>query len=313
MPLFSRIIMDVSIIIVNWNVKDLLRACLDSIQAGDLSVEVIVVDSDSTDGSPEMVKELFPDVRLIEPGENVGFTRGNNIGIQASQGRYVFLLNPDTEIIGDAINLMAAYLEDHSQIGALGPQLLNDDGTVQSSRRRFPTLWTAIFESTWLQPIAPRRVLDRYYVRDHNDDETLSIDWVQGAAIFARREVFDQVGLLDEGFFMYSEEMDWQRRVKTAGWEVVYYPEAQVIHYGGKSSEQVVAQRDIHFHTSKLRYYRKHHGKLFAAGLRWFLLGNYLWQLALESLKALLGHKREIRLNRIEAYREVLRSGLKES
>ncbi len=305
--------MDVSIIIVNWNVKDLLRACLDSIQAGDLSVEVIVVDSDSTDGSPEMVKELFPDVRLIEPGENVGFTRGNNIGIQASQGRYVFLLNPDTEIIGDAINLMAAYLEDHSQIGALGPQLLNDDGTVQSSRRRFPTLWTAIFESTWLQPIAPRRVLDRYYVRDHNDDETLSIDWVQGAAIFARREVFDQVGLLDEGFFMYSEEMDWQRRVKTAGWEVVYYPEAQVIHYGGKSSEQVVAQRDIHFHTSKLRYYRKHHGKLFAAGLRWFLLGNYLWQLALESLKALLGHKREMRLNRIEAYREVLRSGLKES
>lgn len=305
--------MDISIIVVNWNVKDLLRSCLDSIQVGGLPVEVIVVDSASTDGSPEMIREHFPGVKLIEPGENVGFTRGNNIGIQASRGRFIFLLNPDTEIVGNAIDLMAAYMADHPQVGVIGPQLLNDDGTVQSSRRHFPTIWTAIFESTWLQPFAPRRILDRYYVRDHSDDETLSIDWVQGAAIFARREVFDQVGLLDEGFFMYSEEMDWQRRVKTAGWEVVYYPEAQVIHYSGKSSEQVVAQRDIHFHTSKLRYYRKHHGKWFAAALRWFLLGNYVWQLALESIKAMLGHKREMRIKRINAYREVLRSGLKES
>jgi N-acetylglucosaminyl-diphospho-decaprenol L-rhamnosyltransferase len=305
--------MDISIIIVNWNVKDLLQACLDSIRSDGLSVEIIVVDSASTDGSPDMVREHFPRVQLIEPGENVGFTRGNNIGIEASQGRYVFLLNPDTEIVGDALNLMAAYMDNHPQVGVVGPQLLNDDGSVQSSRRRFPTVWTAIFESTWLQPYAPRQILDRYYVLDRSDNETLHVDWVQGAAIFARREVFDQVGLLDEGFFMYSEEMDWQRRVKAPGWEVVYYPEAQIIHYGGKSSEQVVAQRDIYFHTSKLRYFRKHHGKWFACGLRWFLLGNYVWQLVLESVKALLGHKREMRIKRIDAYRQVLRSGLKES
>ena len=208
---------------------------------------------------------------------------------------------------------MLGYMEDHPETGVIGPQLLNDDGTVQSSRRRFPTIWTALFESTWLQPIAPRRIIDRYYVRDQSDDETLQVDWVQGAAIFARLELFDQVGLLDEGFFMYSEEMDWQHRVKAAGWDVIYYPEAKIIHYGGKSSEQVVAQRDIYFHTSKLRYFRKHHGKLFASGLRWFLLGSYVWQLAIESIKAGLGHKREMRLKRIDAYRQELRSGLKES
>jgi N-acetylglucosaminyl-diphospho-decaprenol L-rhamnosyltransferase len=304
---------DLSIVIVSWNVRALLADCLESIRTGDgLSVEVIVVDSDSGDGTPDMVRDRFPAVQLVEPGSNVGFTKGNNIGIQASQGRFVLLLNPDTRVLGGALEKMVGYMDDHEKDGALGPQLLNDDMTVQSSRRRFPTLKTAFFESTWLQPYAPRKVLDDYYMRDHQDDRISPVDWVQGAALLVRREVIEQVGPMDEGFFMYSEELDWQRRIKAAGWEIVYYPEAQIVHYGGKSSEQVTAERDIYFHSSKIRYFRKHHGAGVALLLRVFLLGNYVWQLGLEAGKWLLGHKRELRRARIHAYWLVLRSGLKE-
>lgn len=304
---------DLSIVIVSWNVRDLLADCLESIRAGDgLSVEVIVVDSDSVDGTPNMVRERFPAVRLVEPGSNVGFTKGNNIGIQASLGRFVLLLNPDTRVLGEALEKMVGYMDDHEKVGALGPQLLNDDMTVQSSRRRFPTLKTAFFESTWLQPYAPRKVLDDYYMRDHEDERIVPVDWVQGAVLLVRREVIEQVGPMDEGFFMYSEELDWQRRIKAAGWGIVYYPEAQIVHYGGKSSEQVIAERDIYFHSSKIRYFRKHHGVGVALFLRVFLLGNYVWQLGLEAGKWVLGHKRELRRARIRAYWLVLRSGLKE-
>ncbi len=316
---------DLSIVIVSWNVCDLLRACLESIQAGPvalagcddakqtsaLQVEVIVVDNASTDGTAAMVRKDFPWVRLIEPKRNTGFSGGNNLGFDASRGKYILALNPDTRVIDDALPQMFAYLETHPEVGALGPQLLNDDMTVQSSRRRFPNLWTAIFESTWLQPIAPKAVLDRYYMRDQADDQTTSVDWVQGAALLVRREVITQVGGFDEGFFMYSEELDWQRRIKEEGWEIVYLPEAKVVHYGGKSSDQVVSQRHIYFQTSKVRYFYKHHGPLTGFIVRALLLTNYLCQMALEATKWLVGHKRSLRSERVLAYWQVLRSGLK--
>jgi len=312
---------DLSIVIVTWNVRELLLACLGTIAQGpvDLAenapenairIEVIVVDADSQDGSAEAVRDQYSWAQVIEPGWNVGFAFGNNIGMQASKGRYVLLLNPDTEVLGDALARLTHYLDSHPEVGVVGPQLLNDDGTVQSSRRRFPTLATAFFESTWLQPAAPRRVLKRYYCLDGGDNETLHVDWVAGAAVMVRRDVVEQVGGLDESFFMYSEELDWQRRIKAAGWEVVYFPEAKIIHYGGKSSEQVVARRDIAFHTSKIRYFRKYHGWAAAATLWLFLLGNYVWQVLLEAAKWLVGHKRDLRKARLRAYVEVLRSGL---
>jgi N-acetylglucosaminyl-diphospho-decaprenol L-rhamnosyltransferase len=312
---------DLSIVIVSWNVRELLQACLESIAQGPVlhgatsrghtpCLEVIVVDSGSRDGSPEVVRQDSPWVEVIEPGGNVGFARGNNIGMAASKGRYILLLNPDTKVLGDAVVRMIRYMDAHPEVGVVGPQLLNEDGTVQSSRRRFPTLATAFFESTWFQPIAPPRVLRRYYMLDRDDSEILPVDWVTGAAVMARREIVEQVGGLDEGFFMYSEELDWQRRIKAAGWQVVYFPEAQVIHYGGKSSEQVIAQRDIRFHTSKIRYFRKHHGWIAAVILWLFLLGNYAWQLVFEGAKWLVGHKREMRLARLRSYAQVLRSGL---
>jgi GT2 family glycosyltransferase len=263
-----------------------------------------------------MVRAEFPGVHLIANTENRGFPAANNQGVAIAQGRYVLILNPDTEVVGDALATMVAYADVHPDVGIVGPQLLNPDGAdgyprVQSSRRRFPTLATAIFESTWLQPYAPRRLLERYHVLDQPDDATLDVDWVMGAALMARREAIEQVGPMDEGYFMYSEEMDWCRMFREAGWRVVYLPTAQIVHHVGKSSEQVVPARHIHFQTSKVRYFRKHHGRVAGEALRWFLLGNYIWQLGLEGAKWLVGHKRPLRAERVAAYWQVLRSGLR--
>ncbi len=310
---------DLSIVIVNWNVCDLLRRCLQSIvRAGAETaplrrdgLEVIVVDNASSDDSVEMVQAEFPGARLIANPDNRGFPAGNNQGLVVAQGRYVLLLNPDTEVVADALATMVAYADAHPDVGVLAPQLLNPDGSVQSSRRRFPTLATAFFESTWLQPCAPRRVLERYYVLDRPDDEIQEVDWVKGAALMARAEAIRQVGLMDEDFFMYSEELDWCTRFRRAGWRIVYLPPAQIVHHEGKSSEQVVPARHIHFQTSKVHYFRKYHGPLVAEALRLFLLGSYVWQLGLEGGKWLVGHKRPLRAQRVVAYRQVLASGLR--
>lgn len=325
---------DLSIVIVNWNVCDLLRSCLLSIVAGarpkaqrtapvrsdlpwtlDLGPwtgEIIVVDNGSTDASVAMLREEFPFIHLIGNEENVGFIRGSNQGIRVSRGRYVLLLNPDTEVMGDALPTMMDYMEGHPQVGALGPQLRYPDGSVQSSRRRFPTLTTAFLESTILQQWFPHnRVLDHYYVNDQPDDALQEVDWVVGACILLRREAIEQVGLLDESAFMYSDELDWCRRAKSAGWRVVYLPTAQVIHHEGKSSEQAVAAHHIHFQRAKIHYFRKHHGQWAGAILRTFLLMTYVYQLLEEGSKWLVGHKRHLRSQRIRTYCQVLGSGLR--
>ena len=303
---------DLSIVIVNWNVRDLLRRCLESIFASRLpGLEAIVVDNASSDGSLDMLRTEFSRVTLIANADNRGFPAGNNQGLAAARGRFVMALNPDTEIVGGALRRVIAYLDAHPEVGALGPQLLNPDGSVQSSRRRFPTFATALFESTWLQGIAPRSVLRRYTMDDVPDDTVHQVDWVTGACIAVRREVLEKVGGFDEGFFMYSEELDWCRRIRAAGWKIVYLPEAKVIHHVGQSSEQAVAARHIHFQTSKVRYFRKYYGRLAAGALRAALLALYAWQIGLESIKALLGHKRDLRVQRIGVYWQVLRSRLK--
>ena len=300
-----------SVIIVNWNVRDLLRECLRSLAAGreQLELEVIVVDSASADGSIAMLREEFPWVRLITCDENVGFPRGNNLGLAEARGDYLLLLNPDTVVVDDALTVLRDYLATHPAVGAVGPQLLNPDGSVQSSRRRFPTLATGFFESTWLQGLVPG-VLRRYYALDLPDDATAEVDWLTGACVMVPRAVYERVGGLDEGYFMYSEELDWCRRIVAAGWKVVYHPPARVIHHVGQSSDQAVTARHINFQRAKLRYYRKYHGRAAAGALRLFLLANYAGQLALEAVKGLLGSKPDLRRQRVRAYAAVLRSGL---
>lgn len=316
---------DLSVVIVSWNVADLLRRCLRSI-VGDAAPErgtdlalpgtswtydIWVVDNASTDGSPEMVRREFPFVHLIANSDNLGFSAANNQAIASSEGTYVLLLNCDAEVMGNAIEMMLSHMEQHPDVGMLGPMLRYPDGTVQPSRRRFPTLATAYLESTLLQRWFPRnRVLGRYYVADVPDDVIQEVDWIVGACMMTRRQVVEQVGSLDSGFFMYSEELDWCYRIKQAGWKVVYLPAAEVVHHEGRSSEQVVPARHIHFQSSKVRFFRKHHGTVAGELLRLFLLGTYVFQLSEEGAKWLLGHKRRLRAERVRAYWQVLRSGL---
>ena len=289
----------------------MLGRCLDSIRESSphLTIETIVVDSGSYDGTVTMVRERYPWVVLLPQPENVGFPRGNNIGFARANGRYLLALNPDTQLIGDALSKMLAYLEENPTVGLVGPLLRFPDGSIQHSRRRFPNFLTGVFESTWLH--APGKVLDDYYMRDVPADRVQDVDWVEGAALMVRREVLDKVGGMDEDYFMYSEEMDWCRRIKDAGWRVVYLPTAEVVHHQGKSSEQVVTQKHIMFQRAKLRYFRKHHGVVQSFSIRCVLLANYGWQIVIEGAKALLGSKRTMRLERMRTYWKVLRSGLK--
>jgi len=303
---------DLSIIIVSWNVRERLRACLASLPLADSRFETLVVDAASADGTAAMVRAEFPMVQLIASTDNLGYSRGNNLGLAQARGRYGLILNPDTEVDGQALAAMLGYLDAHPAVGVLGQQLILPDQSVQASRRRFPTLITALFESTWLQGLAPRGVLAHYYAADLPADQPVEVDWLVGAALMVRRAVWEQVGVLDDNFFMYSEELDWQRRVRAAGWKIVYFPNARVRHFEAQSSAQVPAATHIRFNTSKVRYFRKYHGALAGELLRWYLLSHFAVQLGLEWLKGVLGHKRELRRARVAAYRAVLRSGLRE-
>lgn len=305
--------MDLSIIVVNWNVKELLDACLQSLleavhSTPRLAIEIIVVDSASTDGSPQMVRGDFPQVHLIASQENLGYAKGNNAGAGAAQGRYLFLLNPDTIVQPEALGCMVDYMDAHPEVGGLGPQLLWPDGSIQSSRRRFPTPGSLFWESTLLGQWFPEnRHARRYHLADQPATQPQKVDWVVGAAILIRREAWQQVGPIDPDFFMYFEETDWCRRSAEAGWETHYLPTARVTHYEGKSSEQVAAARTLRFQRSKLRYTRKYFGPGWASLLRLFLWLTFAFQWVEESLKWLLGHRRAMRRERMTAYAQVLR------
>lgn len=305
--------MDLSIIVVNWNVKELLHACLQSLLAAGqatshLALEIIVVDSASTDGSPEMVRHHFPQVQLIASQENLGYAGGNNAGVAEAQGRYLLLLNPDTMIQPNAFKEMLDYMDAHPSVGALGPQLLWPDGSIQSSRRCFPTLGSLFWESTLLGQWFPDNRHSRaYHLVDQPATQPQKVDWVVGAAILIRREAWQQVGPIDPDFFMYFEETDWCRRSVEAGWETHYLPTAQVTHFEGKSSEQVLAARTLRFQHSKIRYTRKYFGRGWAILLRIFLWLTFAFQWTEESLKWLLGHHRALRWERMRAYAQVLR------
>ncbi len=312
---------DLSVVIVSWNVEGLLRACLRSVAdelAGAssdqaLSAEVFVVDNASSDRTVDMVASEFPHVKLIANQANVGFTRGNNQALQQARGRYVCLLNPDCEILPGALRRMIDYADAHPEVGAIGPQLLFADGSIQSSRRRFPTLRTGFLESTILQRWFPHsRAIQEYYCSDRVDDTIQEVDWLVGACLMLRREALDQVGLLDEGFFMYSEELDWCYRAKTAGWRVFYLPLARVVHHEGKSSEQNLVDRNTHFHDSKCRFFSKHHGAWQGFLLRLFIFLTFLYQIVEESAKFIVvARNRQMRRSRLSMLAQASRHQLK--
>ncbi len=351
---------DLAIIIVSWNVWDLLRACLESIAQqsqpttdarlrrfgpdGSATLRVLVVDNASDDATPSLLPARFPWVETILSDENLGFTGGNNRGLEALgfdvaerrvmtgdrrpstddrrqvtathnaqiAARFVYFLNPDTELLPGSLWALYAGVAQDGSIGAIGPQLRYGDGHLQSTRRRFPTQLTGFFESTWLGRLWPTNPwVRRYLMADWSPSVRQDVDWLVGAALLVRGDVLAALGGFDPDFYMYSEEIDLCRRIKEAGWRVVYEPGAMVIHYEGRSSEQASTRRQILFNRSKVRYTGKYFGPAWAECLRRYLILEFRLQMGLEAAKALIGHRRVMRRERVATYREVIASGLR--
>lgn len=254
-----------SVVILNWNARDYLMAALQSIvgQSWRCAIEVIVVDNASNlDDSVEMVRRDFPQVRLIAQPVNVGFSAGNNIGLRAARGRYIFFLNPDTVVHPGALDALANWMEAHPRAGVCGPKLLNPDGTLQKSCRAFPSFGAGLFRSTFLGRLFPNNRWTRsYLMEDFGHDREASVDWLSGAALCARREALQEVGVWDENFFMYCEDVDLCYRMKAAGWDRVYLPQAVVTHRIGGSSDYAQGKAIRRHHASMLRFYLKHHAR----------------------------------------------------
>lgn len=266
-----------SIIIVNWNTRDLLATCLESIQrslsneeaGAGLRAEVIVVDNGSTDGTVEMLQRDYPGVRLIENRENVGFARANNQGLAASRGRYLLLLNTDAFLRGPALARLVRFMDEHPDAGIVGPRLYFGDGTLQPSCYAFPTLATEFYGAIGLDRLFPRsRLFGRYRLGYWDMRDVREVDVVMGACLLARREVFEQIGGLDERFFMYSEEVDWCYRARQAGWRIYYVPQAEVTHLWGGTSRVLPVQTVVQLYHSRLLFFRKHYGPVTTAAYK---------------------------------------------
>ncbi|NCC32147.1 MAG: glycosyltransferase family 2 protein [Chloroflexia bacterium] len=307
------------IVIVSWNIRELLQECLASIEASlagsDLEYQIIVVDNASHDGTPAMVRKLYPQVNLLEPGRNLGFSGGNNLALRqilAAEGDrspYILLLNPDITVVGAAIPRLVHELAAHPELAAVGPLLRYGDQTIQSSRRRFPTRATFFWESTVLDRLWPENPwARRYRCAETPEIVTQPVDWLVGAALLVRSEAIVRAGLLDERFFMYSEELEWQARLQQAWGGIRFVPDAVMIHYEGKSSEQAVTARHLNFSQSRMLLMRLWYGWRWAACLRAFLRLSFAYELSSEWLKLRLGHRPELRRTRIAMYQDLLRS-----
>lgn len=252
---------DVSIIIVNWNTRDILRDCLKSVyeQTQDIEFEVIVVDNASADGSAEMVKKNFPRVTLLENSENHGFAAANNQGIAIARGRYVLLLNSDTVILEKAIEKTISFADSHPKAAVVGCRVLNPDMTLQHSCFMFPSILNMLLSATYLYKLFPRNKFfgrERMTWWDRND--VREVDVITGCFMLVRRKVIEQVGLMDERFFMYGEETDWCYRFKKAGWKNIFIPDVKIIHIGGQSSKKIATEMSLQLWGSILQFVNKH-------------------------------------------------------
>jgi GT2 family glycosyltransferase len=262
---------DLAVLIVNWNVRDLLSACLASVYAelshSALQATVWVVDNASQDGSSELVRTGFPEARLIVSNENLGFAGGNNLALRQidplQPPRHVMLLNPDTEVRPGALGALVDFLERNTQAGVAGARLFFGDGRFQHSAFDFPDLWQILFD---LYPLPGRlyesRLNGRYPRSWYELGAPFPVDHPLGAAMMVRWEVIHQVGLFDEGFHMYCEEIDWCMRIKHRGWDIFCVPAAEVIHYEGQSTRQIREESFVNLWRSRRRLYDKHYGAL---------------------------------------------------
>jgi GT2 family glycosyltransferase len=252
----------VSIVIVNWRTPLLLKRCLEAINNDQnaKAFEIVVIDNASGDDSLTILANEFPYVKVIANQDNLGFSKACNQAIPQTTGQYVLLLNPDTLIVDGAVSQLATFLDNNSQCGAVGPKVLNDNGTLQlACRRSFPTPAAALFRLTYLSKLFPgHHLFAKYNMTYANPSETCQVDALSGSCMMVRRSVIALIGLLDEDIFMFGEDIDWCWRIKQAGWQVFYYPQAVIYHSHGAASRLRPAGATINLHKGMAVFYRKH-------------------------------------------------------
>jgi GT2 family glycosyltransferase len=287
---------DLSIVLVNHNAKDMTMDCIRSIneKTQKISCEIILVDNNSSDGSQAAIREQYPDVRLIENLDNKGFAAANNQGMQAAKGKYLILLNNDTVLKNPALDKMVDFLDKNPRVGVVTCKLFDADGkTIQRNCRSFPTPWGTMFGRASLftkifpnNPISKRNLLANW-----DSNSVKEVDWVSGAALMVRNEVIKQVGLLDEKFYMYWEDTDWCKRIRNAGWEIFFIPDAEIIHFAGAGGTKLKGKlwhnhrMTYHMHRSAYYYFRKHYLKSRLNPMTWI---TFLGFIILTSLKITL-------------------------
>lgn len=252
--------LELSVTICSWNTQDDLAACLRSLDEvrSEASFEVIVIDNNSEDGSPDMVSSAFPWVRLFRMEHNLGFTGGHNYALSLRRAPHAFLLNSDTIVHPGALRTLLDFVDENPDVGIVGPKLLNPDGTLQFSCRRFPNPVAALFRNTIVGRLFPNnRFTRQYLMSDWNHEVCRSVDWVSGAAFVATGPLMDRIGYMDPEYFMFCEDVDWCFRTWEAGFKVMYVPQAVITHAIGRSTDKAPNRMIGRFHRSMLRFYQK--------------------------------------------------------
>lgn len=255
--------LDLSIIIVNYNTRELLKNCIESINrcTNEIKYEIIVVDNKSGDGSAEMLEKNFPETILIKNRENKGYATANNQGIDIAKGRYLLILNSDMLFFEDALSKTVNFADDHPEAGIIGCRMLNGDKSLQESTFMFPSILNLLLSITYLSNLFPG---NRFFGRERMGwwdwNEVKEVEVITGCFMLVRKNAMDEVGKMDDQFFMYFEETDWCYRFKKAGWEVMFTPVGEVIHYGGGSSKKMPDKLLLQLYSSMLLYFKKHYG-----------------------------------------------------
>ena len=295
-----------SIIIVSWNTASFLENCLASILANPPTspFENWVVDNASTDDSPRMVREKFPQVHLVENRENVGFARANNQAIQRCTGKYILLLNPDTLVASGALQALVDFLDKHPEAGAAGARILNSDGSLQISSHPRPTLSRELWRLFHLDVLSAYAM---YPPTKWETNQPQEVDVLGGACLLLRKEVLEQVGVLDEDYFIYSEEVDLCYRIQRAGWRLFWVPQAEVVHFGGQSTQQAPTEMFLNLYHGKIKYFRKHNGWSAAQIYKLILMIAALSRLVLSPI-VLFEHssRRQRHLTLVDRYRRLV-------